>query len=68
VSIVPPSGVTRSRDSDLVAARLIPDSTNGLTQEGQSNIYAKADVSSRHQLSELVRGDPRAFGLTALTG
>jgi DNA-binding CsgD family transcriptional regulator len=27
------------------------------------NIYAKADVTSRHQLTQLVRQDPRAFGL-----
>ena len=27
------------------------------------NIYAKADVSSRHQLTEVVRADPAVFGL-----
>jgi DNA-binding CsgD family transcriptional regulator len=27
------------------------------------NIYAKADVTSRHQLTQLAREDPGAFGL-----
>lgn len=27
------------------------------------NIYAKANVSSRHQLTQLVRQDPTVFGL-----
>jgi DNA-binding CsgD family transcriptional regulator len=30
------------------------------------NIYAKANVGSRHQLTELVHADPAAFGLSAL--
>jgi DNA-binding CsgD family transcriptional regulator len=30
------------------------------------NIYAKANVGSRHQLTDLVHADPAAFGLTAL--
>jgi DNA-binding CsgD family transcriptional regulator len=30
------------------------------------NIYAKANVGSRHQLTDLVHADPAAFGLSAL--
>jgi DNA-binding CsgD family transcriptional regulator len=32
-----------------------------------SNIYAKAGVASRHELTALLRSDPASFGLAAVT-
>jgi DNA-binding CsgD family transcriptional regulator len=38
--------------------------TKGTVSFHLSRIYAKTNVSSRHQLTELVHADPAAFGLT----